>query len=173
MALDLPWALRERLGFLAGGLPGARWTPVDNLHCTLRFIGEVPAWRAEEIDAALANLRAPGFALSLAGVGVFSRGAKAATLYAGVERSPALDHLQAKVETALQRAGLDPERRRFAPHVTLARVDAVAEPRLAAWVQAHNLFRAEPVTVEHFTLFSSRTGKEASAYTAEVEYGLA
>jgi len=173
VALDLPWNLRERLSFLAGGLPGARWVSPENLHCTLRFIGEVPAWRAEEIDVALAAVRAPGFSLSLAGVGVFSRGSRPATLYAGVERSPALDHLQAKVETALQRTGLEPERRRFAPHVTLARVDAVAEPRLAGWVQANNLFRAEPVVVEHFTLFSSRLGKEASAYTAEVEYALA
>jgi len=173
VGLDLPWSLRERLGFLAGGLPSARWVPAENLHCTLRFIGEVPAWRAEEIDAALLGLRAPGFSLSLVGVGVFNRGAKAASLYADVERSPALDHLQAKVETALQRSGLDAERRRFAPHVTLARVDTVPELRLAAWVQANNLFRAEPVVVEHFTLFSSRMGKEASAYTAEVEYALA
>jgi RNA 2',3'-cyclic 3'-phosphodiesterase len=173
VALDLPWSLRERLSFLSGGLPGARWVPPENLHCTLRFIGEVPGWRAEEIDAALAGLRAPGFSLSLSGTGVFSRGGKPVTLYAGVERRPELDHLQAKVEMALQRTGLEPERRRFAPHVTLARVEAVAEPRLAAWVQANNLFRAEPVPVEHFTLFSSRLGKEASAYTAEVEYGLA
>ena len=173
VALDLPWSLRERLSLVAGGVPGARWVPIDNLHCTLRFIGEVPAWRAEEIDAALAGLRAPGFSLTLAGVGVFNRSGKAASLYAGVERSEALDRLQSKVETALQRAGLDPERRRWAPHVTLARVDAASEARIAAWVQANNLFRAEPIAVEHFTLFSSRLGKEASAYTAEVEYALA
>lgn len=173
VALDLPWSLRERLSLVAGGVPGARWVPIDNLHCTLRFIGEVPAWRAEEIDAALVGLRAPGFSLTLAGVGVFNRSGKAASLYAGVERSEALDRLQSKVETALQRAGLDPERRRWAPHVTLARVDAASEARIAAWVQANNLFRAEPIAVEHFTLFSSRLGKEASAYTAEVEYALA
>ena len=173
VALDLPWGLRERLGLVMGGLPGARWTPIENLHCTLRFIGEVPAWRAEEIDAALAGLRASSFPLTLAGVGVFNRGGRPATLYAGVERSEALDRLQAKVETALQRTGLEPERRRFAPHVTLARAEAVAEPRLAGWVQANNLFRAEPIAVEHFTLFSSRLGKEASAYTVEVEYNLA
>lgn len=173
VALDLPHPIRERLRWLAGGLPGARWLPPENLHCTLRFIGEVPAWRAEEIDLALGALRAPGFPLSLSGVGVFNRGAKPATLYAGIERNAALDHLQAKVETALQRAGLDPERRRFTPHVTLARVETVPDARLAAWVQANNLFRAEPVPVHHFTLFSSRLGKEASAYTAEVEYDLA
>lgn len=72
----------------------------------------------------------------------------------------------------MQRCGLDPERRRFQPHVTLARLDNVPEAKLVSYVQAHNLFRAEPVTVEHFTLFSSRLGKEASVYAAEVEYGL-
>jgi 2'-5' RNA ligase len=81
--------------------------------------------------------------------------------------------LQGKIETALQRAGLEPERRRFSPHVTLARLDAVPEAKLAAYVQAHNLFRAEPVPIGHFTLFSSLLGKEQSVYTPEVEYPLA
>ena len=175
VALDLPSDLRTRLSFLAGGLPGARWTPPENYHVTLRFIGEVPRYLAEEADMALAALRARGFALTIAGVGTFSKGGKgkATSLWAGVERSPELDHLRGKVETALQRAGFEPERRRFAPHVTLARTDNVEQDKLAAWVQSHNLFRAEPVPVEHFTLFSSRLGKEASAYTAEVEYALA
>ena len=90
-----------------------------------------------------------------------------------MERNPQLDHLQGKIETALQRAGLEPERRRFTPHVTLARLDATPEAKLAAFVQAHNLFRSEPVPIAHFTLFSSQLGKEQSVYTAEVEYPLA
>ena len=179
VALDLPSELRTRLSYLAGGLPGARWTPPENYHVTLRFIGEVPGHLADEADMALAAVRTRGFALTLVGVGTFSKGSskanrgKATSLWAGVERSPELDHLQAKVETALQRTGFAPERRRFAPHVTLARTDAVDQAKLAEWVQAHNLFRADPVPVGHFTLFSSRLGKEASAYTAEVEYALA
>lgn len=172
VAIDLPWELRERLTMLAGGIPGARWVPSENHHLTLRFIGEMPKHRAEEIDEALAALRAPGFALTLAGIGTFGKGSKPVSLWAGVERNPALEHLQSKIETALQRAGLEPERRRFAPHVTLARLDNVPEAKLAAYVQAHNLFRAQPVRVEHFTLFSSRLGKEQPVYTPEVEYEL-
>jgi 2'-5' RNA ligase len=76
------------------------------------------------------------------------------------------------VETALQRAGMEPERRRFAPHVTLARLDNAPPDKLAGFVQAHNLFRDGPIEVEHFTLFSSLLGKEASVYTPEVEYEL-
>ena len=172
VALDLPGTLRRRLALLAGGLAGARWVPAENLHLTLRFIGETPGWQAEEIDHALGALRAPGFPLTLAGIGLFAKGGRGTALWTGVERTPALDHLHTKVETALQRIGLEPERRRFAPHVTLARVDATPEPRLAAYLQAHGLFRAEPVPIGHFTLFSSRLGKERAVYVAEAEYEL-
>ncbi len=173
VGLDLPRLLRDRLALLCGGVPGARWMPTENYHLTLRFVGEVPAHRAEEIDHALSGVIAGAFPLSFTGVGVFSKAGRAQSLWAGVERSAGLDHLQSKIETALQRSGQEPERRRFTPHVTLARLgDGVVEAKLAGFVQAHNLFRAGPFEVEHFTLFSSRLGKEASAYTAEVEYPL-
>jgi 2'-5' RNA ligase len=172
VGLDLPFELRERLAGIAGGLPGARWVPPDNYHLTLRFIGEVAPDTAEEIDLALAVLRGRGFPLALSGVGVFEKGGRAIALWAGVERSPQLDRLQAKIETALQRAGLEPLRRRFVPHVTLARLDNAVPHRLVSYLQARSLFRTAPVSVDHFTLFSSRLGKEASVYTAEVDYGL-
>jgi 2'-5' RNA ligase len=173
VALDLPHIVRQRLADLAIGLQGARWVPPENYHITLRFIGETQSHKAEEIDLALATLRGRSFSLSLAGVGTLEKGGRVNALWAGVERNPALEHLQGKIETALQRAGLARERRRFAPHVTLARLDNAPEAKLAAWVQAHNLFRSEPVVVGHFTLFSSRLGKEQSVYTPEVEYPLA
>jgi RNA 2',3'-cyclic 3'-phosphodiesterase len=109
----------------------------------------------------------------LAGVGTFNKGGRSSALWVGVERNPQLDLLQSKIETALQRCGLEPERRRFQPHLSLARLDNAVESKLAGFVQAHNLFRAAPVTVEHFTLYSSLLGKEQPVYTAEVEYALA
>jgi 2'-5' RNA ligase len=173
VGLDLPWETREQLSDLAfSGIPGARWVPEDNYHLTLRFIGEVPPDVAEEIDASLAALRGRGFTLTLAGVGTFAKGGRDVALWVGVERNPSLEHLQAKIETALQRAGLEPERRRFTPHVTLARLDNAPPAKLVGYVQAHNLFRATPIEVGHFALFSSLLGKEASVYTVEVEYPL-
>lgn len=173
VALDLPWPLRQRLASLAAsGIPGAKWVPPENYHVTLRFIGEAPRHLAEEIDHTLAALKARGFDLTLKGVGTFAKGGRPTTLWIGVERNPQLDHLRGKIETALQRVGLEPERKRFNPHVTLARLDNPAEAKLAGFVQAHNLFRSEPVPMEHFTLFSSQLGKEQAVYTAEVEYAL-
>ncbi len=172
VALELPPHVGEQVAMLAGGVPGARWVKPENYHLTLRFIGEQPAHRAEEIDAALMALRGRAFRLAFAGVGTFEKAGRSTALWLGVERNEALERLRAKIETALQRAGLAPERRRFMPHVSLARLDGVAEPRLASYVQAHNLFRTEPVEVGHFTLFSSWPGNEQPVYTAEVEYAL-
>jgi 2'-5' RNA ligase len=173
VALALPDTLRTQLSMLAGGIQGARWVPPENYHLTLRFIGEVEGWRADEVDEALSTIRCKPFELCLRGVGTFEKAGKIQSLWVGVEKSDELTRLQAKVETALQRIGLDPERRRFAPHVTLARTDRAPADKLVAWVQAHNLFRAPAETMEHFTLFSSRLGKESPVYVPEVEYELA
>lgn len=172
VALDLPWPLRENLARLGFGMPGVRWVPPDNMHLTLRFIGEVPNWRAEEIDLALNAIKGRVFPLVLTGVGVFEKAGRVTALWAGIERSPQLEHLQTKIETALQRAGLEAERRRFTPHVTLARLDQPASEKITRFVQGNNLFRSEAFQVEHFTLFSSQLGKEGSVYTAENDYRL-
>jgi 2'-5' RNA ligase len=172
VALALPDVLRDALSARASGLPHAKWVPPENYHLTLRFIGEVEPWRAEEVDQSLAALRGRPFDLTLAGAGLFEKAGKVSSVWIGVERNEALAALQAKIETALQRIGLPPERRRFAPHVTLARTERAAPEKCIAWVQANNLFRAPTVRMEEFTLFSSRLGKESSVYTPEVAYAL-
>jgi len=173
VGLALPEALKAELAGLVGGIPGARWVPPANYHLTLRFIGEIQSWQAQEVDHALAAIRARPFEISVRGLGTFEKGGRVHALWVGVERSDALSHLQNKVETTLQRIGIPPERKRFAPHITLARTERAAPEKLMAFVQMHNLFRAPPISIEHFTLFSSRLGKEHSVYTPEAEYELA
>jgi 2'-5' RNA ligase len=174
VALDMPWSVREQLAALSGvGIPGARWVPPENYHLTLRFIGDIQGHVARDVDDALLAIRARGFALTLTGMGTFAKGGISNALWVGVERTQSLDHLRNKIETALQRCGLEPERRKFQPHVTLARLDNPAEGKVAAFVQAHNLFRTEPIPVEHFTLFSSLLNRDHAVYTPEAEYELA
>lgn len=173
VALDLPWEVKEELSELSCNLPGARWVPEDNFHLTLRFIGEANRLQAEEIDMALSALRGRGFTFSLSGLGWFEKNGRVNTLYAGVERNEHLARLQSKVETALHRVGLAPDKRRFTPHVTLARMDMGVTLSLTSFVQANNLYRSAPIRADNVTLFSSFLGKDQPTYTPEAEYALA
>lgn len=172
VALDFPDAIRQRLTGLGGGVPGARWTEAENLHLTLRFIGEVPDDALADIDAALSAIDAPGFDLVLDGVGVFGSGRNARMLWAGVERNEALNHLQAKVESALVRIGLAREERKFIPHVTLARLKDAPQDRIGRFLEERGLFRAGPVPVTHFTLYRSHLGRTGPVYEPVGDYGL-
>lgn len=172
VGLPLPPEVRRRLSFLTGGVPGARWEPPENYHITLRFIGEVEMGLAEDIDAELQRIQAPPFALSLAAVDHFGAADKARVIYAGVERSEMLLRLQGKVEGAVQRLGLPAEQRKFTPHVTLARLKDAPGPRVLAFRETHNLFRAGPFDVPEFALYSSHPGKGHAVYREEATYPL-
>ena len=120
-------------------MPGARWQRRDQMHLTLRFIGEVDEARGHDIDDALATVRAPAFTLELAGVGDFG-GKDPRALWAGVRANDALIHLEKKVESALQRLGLEAEPRKFTPHVTLARLRNAPVAKVAEFIAHHALF---------------------------------
>ena len=171
VALELPESVRSRLAMLQGGVPGARWSSDEQLHLTLRFIGEVDDHVAHDIDDALAGIRAPAFTLEFAGVGEFG-GKNPRSLWAGVRPSEALLHLQKKVETALQRIGLPAEERKFSAHVTLARLKAAPHEKIVQFLTHHALFSSGPFEVEQFVLFSSHLGSGGSVYHAERTYPL-
>jgi RNA 2',3'-cyclic 3'-phosphodiesterase len=171
VGIEFPPALKLRLSLLETTLPGARWIDPGNLHLTLRFIGEITEDVASDVDAALARLKARRFDLQLAGTGVFG-GNKPNTLWVGAERHPDLVALQYKIEQALIRIGLAPEPRRFAPHVTLARLRDPALSDLAQFLAAHALFRAAPLPVEHFSLIASFPTKAGSIYEDQADYPL-
>ena len=172
VGLALPEAVRWQLGLLRAGLPGVRWVPPENFHITLRFLGEVDGGTMHDVDAALAGIRAPRFRLTLGGVGHFGNGQQVRSLWAGVGREPALQHLRDKVESAVVRAGLEPEGKKFTPHVTLSFSKSAALPKLQEFLAHNSLFRTTPFEVTHFTLFSSFLGHEHASYHAERSYEL-
>lgn len=173
VAIDFPDDVRERLAGLAGGVPGARWTDPSSLHLTLRFIGEVPDDTADDVDAVLSDIEAPGFDLTLGGVGMFGSNRSPRVLWAGVGRSEPLMHLQGKVESALVRCGLPAEERKFSPHVTLARLKDAPRERIGRFLEEHGLFHAGAFRVDHFTLYRSLLGKGGAVYEALRKYPLA
>lgn len=171
VGIEFPPELKLRLSLLCAGVPGARWVDPGNFHLTLRFIGEVGEDVAADIDEALLRVKARPFPLVLAGAGVFG-GNRPHALWVGIERHPDLVKLRDKVEHALIRAGLPPEPRKFAPHVTLARLrDPEPEP-LGRFLAAHAQFRAEPLPVGHFSLIASFPTKAGSVYQDQADYPL-
>jgi 2'-5' RNA ligase len=160
--------IKLRVSLLCAGVPGARWVDPGNYHLTLRFIGEVDEGLASDIDAALLQIRAPRFDLVLAGVGRFGD----RMLWVGVEKSPPLVHLRDKVESALVRLGLEPETRRYAPHVSVARLRNASEAKLRSFIEEHALFRTEPFRVEQFSLVASYPTKSGAIYEDQADYPL-
>ena len=171
VGIGFPPALKLQLSLLRSGVPGAKWVDPGNFHLTLRFIGETDEVVAADIDDALVRLRARRFTLQLAGTGVF--GDRPRSLWVGVERSPELVALRDKVEQALIRAGLPPEQRKFAPHVTLARLHNPPLDMLSGFLAANAQFRADPLPVEGFSLIASFQTKAGSVYEDQAEYPLA
>ena len=172
-AVAVPEEMGEALLTRADGIPGARWRPLEALHVTLRFFGEVSNPVAAELDEALATIRAPAFDLRLAGAGVFGGADHMRAVWAGVAESAELRHLAAKCETAAKRAGLVAEKRGYRPHVTLAYLRRAEAPKVAAWVQENNLLKSPPWRVESFGLYSSWSGPDGSRYDLERSYPLA
>ena len=171
VGIAFPPELKLRLSLLCGGVAGAKWVDAGNLHLTLRFVGEVDEGVAADIDDALARLQARRFTLQLAGAGVFGNG-KPRQLWVGVEREPALSALQGKIEQALIRIGIPPEPRKFAPHVTLARLREARRDDVQRFLALNAQFRAAPLAVERFSLIASYPTKAGSVYEDQADYPL-
>jgi 2'-5' RNA ligase len=171
-ALPLPDSVRQHLLLASGGVPGARWSESHNMHLTLRFIGEVDRGLAEDCALALESVAAPRFELTISGVGQFGSGDRTRLLWAGIEKNPELIHLRDKIESVLVRVGLAPERRKFSPHISLARLRDAPQQRLAEFLQLHAGLRVAPFPVDRFVLYSSWRGNDAPSYREEAVYEL-
>ena len=153
-------------------LPGARWRPLEALHITLRFIGDVPENLAGDLDAELTTVGGGPLELSLAGVGAFGEGADIHAVWAGVEENDDLKRLARACEIAARRAGVKAETRAYKPHVTLAYLRRPNPAEVAAWIQENNLLRTEPFRITSFGLYSSWQSDQGSWYRLEREYPL-
>jgi RNA 2',3'-cyclic 3'-phosphodiesterase len=173
VALNLPEDLRSRLAGLHGGIDGARWVPPENMHITLRFIGDIPEASTGDIVEALADIRSPAIPVTVSGAGRFGSGDRARTLWVGVEKTTEIAALHSKIDQALIRAGLAPEGRKYMPHVTVARFgggrgrrgNGPAHTRVMHWLEAHGGFFALPFAALEFVLYESHLGRKGPVYT--------
>jgi RNA 2',3'-cyclic 3'-phosphodiesterase len=171
-ALEIPDDVRESLSLLRGGLPGARWIDAENYHITLRFVGDVDDVIAREIIFMLSRVQRRGFELRLNGLSSFG-GRKPRAVVATVASSPQVMELQAEHERLMQRIGIEPEGRKFTPHITLARLRDTSSQDVAEYLSARGGFRSAPFQVSNFVLFSSRNSVGGGPYVVEADYPLA
>jgi 2'-5' RNA ligase len=171
VALRPPAPIRAQLIGLMEGVTSARWQDEDQLHITLRFIGEVEAPVAEDVAAALGNVHHSPVEVALDGVGTFEKREKVNALWAGLRSHDALAHLHRKIDQALVRAGLEPERRAYLPHITLARFGR-DNAGLDGFLARHAGLCSEAFAMTWFGLYESRLGQDGPSYDLIARYGL-
>ena len=174
VALPVPEEVADDLVALQSGVPDARWVPAENFHVTLCFAGEVQGGVMKDLEEELSDIAGPQFPLAVAGVEQFSTGKQPKALVALVAKSDRLDWLHQKVSTVARNCGVEIDRRKFRPHVTLARFANGAETghHIAQFMASHSIFHAGPWVADHFALYSSRRGSGGSVYREEAAYDL-
>jgi 2'-5' RNA ligase len=173
VAIDLPEPVRKAVDGIAGkDLAEARRVPREQLHLTLRFIGEADETMFQAIKGALSGINGVSFSLTLKGVGHFPPGRHPRVLWIGMEESEPLRGLQQEVELALISVGVHPEERKFSPHITIARLRETPPAKVASLVERQRLFSAGPFPVEEFYLYSSDITHGGAIHKREATYRL-
>jgi 2'-5' RNA ligase len=169
--LEVPSQVSSVLSMLRGGLPGARWVEPSDYHITLRFIGDVGNRTASEIDSLLADISRRPLAIKVAGLGSFG-GDKPHCVYADVEPTRELSDLQNEVDRLVRACGVDTDKRKFQPHVTLARLKGASSLDVAEYLSSRGWFPSQSFTAKRFVLFSARDSVGGGPYVVETSYPL-
>ncbi|PPR09227.1 MAG: RNA 2',3'-cyclic phosphodiesterase [Alphaproteobacteria bacterium MarineAlpha11_Bin1] len=173
VALPLPDDLAVRLVALGCGVDGAHWVSAENLHITLRFIGEVSEPVVDDIAYNLDTVSAGPISVTLAGAGQFASRGRTRGLWIGVNKSPDLEVLRNKVDIVLVRAGLQLDGRKYIPHVTIGRIKNARRNRVIGWLRSNSTFVSTPFSVPNFVLYQSRIGRNGPNYLPIANYRFA
>lgn len=168
-----PAAIRAQVLGIMGGVPGARWEHEEQLHVTLRFIGEVTGSEAEDVAAALGTIRFGSAVLELRGVGQFEHRGRPGALWAGIRPREPLAALHRKLDQVLTRCGRQPERRAYFPHLTLARLQGVTHAATERFLAMHAGFVSARFPLREMLLFESRLGRGGASYEVVGRYPVA
>lgn len=169
--IEIPAVQRQQLALLSGPLPGAKWSPAEDMHITLRFAGDIDNRTADDFAELLAGIEVAPFEVRIAGLGVFG-GRDPRSVYAGIEGRGALEALQRATDRAARSAGLAPEARNYKPHVTLARLRGTSAEAVARFLGSRGALALPFFQVDRFVLFSSKPKVGGGPYVVEEAYPL-
>ena len=110
--------------------------------------------------------------MRLDGIGLFPPRKIAKVLWVGLQKNEELEILRNRIGSVLKRAGVEVEKRKFMPHITLARLRKPPMEKLATFVAAHNLYQSRTMRIENFKLYSSVLTSKGAVHTVEAVYSL-
>ena len=171
VAIRPPGPIRDLLVDAMDDSPELRWVSDENLHLTLRFIGEVDRPVAEDVATLLDQIRFPAFSLRIGRAGRFDR-RNGGAIWASVEPRDQVIQLAAKIDRACVLAGLEAERRAFHPHITLARYGRSSGEAGASFERRNAALSSEPFEVDRFILFESHLSRHGAHYEEVAQYSL-
>ncbi len=175
VAIDIPDNIKTYIQGMARAIPKARSVPPDQLHLTLKFIGEVESSLLLDILDALGRINTPRFALQLKGVGTFPPRGTPRVLWVGtktMENKDNLFDLRKQIEKTLFAAGIAKEKKKFSPHITLARLNNSPIKLLHNFLAGNALLESPWFEVNCFTLYSSQLTPKGAIHTVEERYQL-
>ena len=174
LSIEIPDYVKDSLDSVnEGSLKGFHWVPRSRYHLTLKFIGDVPGQFQEDIEAAIDPIRVKPFLLPIEGFGSFPPMGKAHAVWAGVSSAhPHLFQLHKRIDDALFGIGIEPEKRIYHPHITLARVNHAADETVRQYIKRHQDFGAAPFKVNEFHLLRSEVIDGHRVYTREKTWPL-
>jgi len=176
VAVDLPSSEQQTVARFCTSLHGARWAKPQQLHITLRFMGQTPDELLPTIRQRLATVKAAAFRLVLSGVGVFPTARRPRVLWLGLEPAEPLVLLKRKIDEALgPTLPTDPEevRRDFRPHLTLARFTNHPGGSLAQFLAQHGTYHGTEWEVDCFRLYRSTLHPKGAVHEPLEAYPLA
>lgn len=165
VAVDLPEDISVLICGMGASIPGGRPVAPEQLHLTLKFIGDVESGMLPDIKTALHTISHPPFPLAIKGIGHFPPRGTPKVVWAGVSPVDKLTELRNKVERALYGAGIPKERRKFAPHITLARLKNSPIKRVSRFLAENSLLETPPFTISAMHLYSSTLSSSGAVHT--------
>ncbi len=171
VAIEIPSEIRSALAAflkeLRGIAPQAKWVRAENLHVTLKFLGETEAAKVSALESALGSIRSgEPVGLEFRGLGFFPSEKRPRVFWAGMEASTNLKPLAEEIDRGLHQLGFPLEDRPFAPHLTLARFNPPGlPPKLGSVVREHSSRRFGSLTAREFHLIESKLKSTGAEYT--------
>lgn len=173
IAIPFPADIITALHALQHGITKARWLPEQQLHLTLRFLGDVDETSFEPLQEELGRIQLPPFSLAVAGTGAFPPRGLPRVLWAGLSPSPPLLSLARQVEEQVVAAGFPREHRPYSPHITLGRLTSANPAEVRHYLEEHRSFALPSFAVERFILYGSRLTPKGAIHTPLSSHSLA